>query len=917
MKYKIPEEIGKIDAKFLEFAHENNPEILKIILDSRRLKTDISSANIIKISGILDAFLSREFGMENFTLQHKEKSHKEGEMLKYKRNFVQRFVLKKYNNTWFNSLANTDIMAIKSAFNYNSDEEILHKISSFSTEEYSGITEENFIKFCQYIAVKIHSRNHYSSSILQDQSRENFSESITFYQGKSNRKDFENPPNILEKNAFYNANYCINCHERNKDSCAHGMPNSLEKNLAGCPLEEHISEAIFAFKTGEIIGALAIMMIKNPLVCLTGDRICNDCMKSCIYQAQEAVNIPQIESYIFEQIIDQDWGFELYFLLTRWNPLKAVNFMQFAQNNRAIYISGMGPAGISAAYYGAFMGYSVYFADGRTITEPEIDCTLPIQKFALESVNSHVNLSCFGGIMEYGITARWNKNRLFIAYLVLKRFTNIKFISDMKYTQDLEEILLKKLQIDAILIANGTKNPRNSAHENESKFYINGSDFLMYLHAQKTQKSPMESCNIALPAVVLGGGLTAIDVATEIGFYYLKKLDIISEKLAQNNSHFSEMELKNLPIYIADLAKIQGKNLTDVQKIKILGGVQVIMRSEIQQCEAYKTNHVEILEASKLGVQFIDKANIVKTHIQPGNIVNLHLSNGSEISAKTVIICHGSEHEKYTENYQKNPIYIGDLSKNYSGSVVKAIGSGEKAIANLAFMPKNTREKPDICAYFATNITIENMSENISKVNFSSEFLSSQAQIGDLIRLKIWNKLHESEAIPLIIAGRENNSFYCLVKQVGISTKMIGGAGVKYSVMLSSKSPELQEIMGKKCDIYYDESRAHVALELAKNLPNCTAIDIQKCTNFNLDNAIFFCSSQSMQDVSNMLKLSINHGKYGTIRWIISTQMQCMLSGVCSKCRYITCKTVKYGCHEYLINPMEVDFAQFSGKNIA
>ena len=32
--------------------------------------------------------------------------------------------------------------------------------------------------------------------------------------------------------------------------------------------------------------ALAVAMIDNPFVASTGHRICNDCMKSCIYQKQ-------------------------------------------------------------------------------------------------------------------------------------------------------------------------------------------------------------------------------------------------------------------------------------------------------------------------------------------------------------------------------------------------------------------------------------------------------------------------------------------------------------------------------------------------------------------------------------------------------------------------------------------------------
>ena len=47
---------------------------------------------------------------------------------------------------------------------------------------------------------------------------------------------------------------------------------------------------------GDAIGALALVCVDNPMCPGTGHRICNDCMKACIFQKQEPVNIPQIET---------------------------------------------------------------------------------------------------------------------------------------------------------------------------------------------------------------------------------------------------------------------------------------------------------------------------------------------------------------------------------------------------------------------------------------------------------------------------------------------------------------------------------------------------------------------------------------------------------------------------------------------
>ncbi|MFZ9150647.1 MAG: hypothetical protein ACO22T_05680, partial [Burkholderiales bacterium] len=139
--------------------------------------------------------------------------------------------------------------------------------------------------------------------------------------------------------ALDEANYCIWCHEQGKDSCSKGLKEkgasgrgaqSFKKSpfgitLAGCPLEEKISEFHKAKTEGLAIGALAIITVDNPMAAATGHRICNDCMKSCIYQKQEPVNIPQAETRTLKDVLELPWGFEIYSLLTRWNPLNLRN----------------------------------------------------------------------------------------------------------------------------------------------------------------------------------------------------------------------------------------------------------------------------------------------------------------------------------------------------------------------------------------------------------------------------------------------------------------------------------------------------------------------------------------------------------------------------------------------------------------
>ncbi|MEE2979995.1 MAG: pyridine nucleotide-disulfide oxidoreductase, partial [Pseudomonadota bacterium] len=119
--------------------------------------------------------------------------------------------------------------------------------------------------------------------------------------------------------ALDHANYCIFCHNQGKDSCRKGLrdrdgrfrPSPFAEPLTGCPLEERVSEFNVVKSQGHSIGALAIVTVDNPMAAATGHRICNDCMKACIYQKQDPVNIPQVETRTLKDVLALPWGFEV------------------------------------------------------------------------------------------------------------------------------------------------------------------------------------------------------------------------------------------------------------------------------------------------------------------------------------------------------------------------------------------------------------------------------------------------------------------------------------------------------------------------------------------------------------------------------------------------------------------------------
>ncbi len=237
---------------------------------------------------------------------------------------------------------------------------------------------------------------------------------------------------MTPREALQEVHYCIYCHERDKDSCSKGykkqgqiQDNPLDIRLEGCPLDEKISEAHLLERQGQVIGALAMIMIDNPLCAGTGHRICNDCMKACIFQKQTPVNIPQIETGILTDVLHLPYGFEIYSLLTRWNPLNARRPIPLRYNGKNVLVVGMGPAGYTLAHYLLNEGFGVVGIEGLRVEPLATDVRgsrkrVPRPIRNINDITAELDeriILGFGGVSEYGITVRWDKNFLDVNYL--------------------------------------------------------------------------------------------------------------------------------------------------------------------------------------------------------------------------------------------------------------------------------------------------------------------------------------------------------------------------------------------------------------------------------------------------------------------------------------------------------------------
>ncbi len=446
--------------------------------------------------------------------------------------------------------------------------------------------------------------------------------------------------------ALSEAHYCIWCHEQGKDSCSQGLK---EKSggfkstvfgipLAGCPLDEKISEFHKLKTEGLAVSALAMICVDNPMAAATGHRICNDCMKSCIFQKQEPVNIPQSETRTLKDVLDLPWGFEIYSLLTRWNPLDLRRPYPRAPSGRRVLIAGMGPAGFTLAHHLMNEGHTVVGIDGLKIEPLGADLSgvdsrgqrrafRPIRDAneLREPLDERV-MAGFGGVAEYGITVRWDKNFLTMVRLLLERRAEFALYGGVRFggTLDVEDALA--LGFDHVALAAGAGRPTVLDIPNGlARGVRTASDFLMALQLTGAAKTDsIANMQLRLPVIVIGGGLTAIDTATESAAYYplqvekfLRRYEALCAERGEAavRKRWTEEEASIADEFVSharaireerEAASRESREPRIAELLHSWGGVTIAYRKRLIDSPAYTLNHEEVEKALEEGIRFAE-----------------------------------------------------------------------------------------------------------------------------------------------------------------------------------------------------------------------------------------------------------------------------------------------------------------------
>ena len=317
-------------------------------------------------------------------------------------------------------------------------------------------------------------------------------------------------------------------------------------------------------------------------------------------------------------------------------------------------------------------------------------------------------LEGFGGVSEYGITVRWDKNFLTLLHLMLARRDTLRIYGGIRFggTLPIEDAWAHGF--DHIAIAAGAGKPTViDMKHNLVRGVRKASDFLMALQLTGAfKRNALPNLQARLPAIVIGGGLTGIDTATELFAYYPIQVEKTLERYEALSAEQGEAavraacdaeEQEILDEFLAHgravraeraRAAAAGEAPDFVPLVRGWGGVTLAYRKKMTDSPAYRLNHEEVIKALEEGIHFaegLDPKEIVaddRDHVVAMRLVG---PDGSvELPARTVLVAAGTSpnitYEKEKPNTfqmdSKRRFFQGFRAERVNGAVTADAGPG-------------------------------------------------------------------------------------------------------------------------------------------------------------------------------------------------------------------------------------------------
>ena len=886
-----------LDSQFLEFLPEH---YLQLLQEYRKTKILPNKSFLNDISYYLETFISKLFQIESEVQILQRNDNLYVNLHKCHKDFIVRRVLR--NSDFEKAVRNHEhisehLFADRVVFWMQDEEKYLLELSQ--AEEYARYMILNSESaFFRDIAKVDH------SNLLQEPV-------------PSCREGFDlTDPGCSADFAIKQAHYCLYCHHRGKDSCSTGLykkgfleTNPIGNSLTGCPLGQKISEMNEAKAAGFSIAALAIIVMDNPMVAVTGHRICNDCKKSCIFQKQEPVEIPQIETKILRDVLSLSKGEEIYELLTKWNPLKADDYLPAEYSGKKILVVGMGPAGFSLAYYLLRAGCHVVAIDGNYK---------------------------FGGVAEYGITARWDKKFLDLIFKILNNYENFAFKPAVRFGSNITHSQAKELGFEKIALCTGAGAPKILDIPGVTyKGVKTAADFLMSINRFKDTGPLIPNILLRMPIAIIGGGLSAIDAATEALAYY--KIQV--QEFAQR--YDSSLTLTDEERIIADEflshADQLSKSVDHLALLKQWGGAKIYYYKDIKKSGAYRINHEELQYALNEGVEFVENYEAMEIMADKYGFAKSirFLDHGCgaevEINAKSIMMAVGIESSN-KDSYVGDEIYVfGDADPEYEGSVVKAIASVKNGYKKLLDGASFNISKEHDLTHHLLSVTF--LSEDLVEFLIHSSLQVENFNPGQFFKLQ--NQDGEFAALNVSKIDYENGNLSLVMQIKGSSTHALSKLKTQDKIHLLGPLGDYVKIEEKKKILLIGEQVAnyglipiaeeclklgchvlHIAVDL--ELPQ-ESVGLEMISSEEFENRIGSENLSSYDSVISALfpenlKILQKYSKGMNAITAVHSVMQCMMGGVCGSCFQKNKNGYSFSCQKQYQNLRELDLDHLQNK---
>ena len=730
-----PAGLARLDAHFLRQLGEGDPALLGRLLaaraDPKSLDSKLQSLLILNLSAPLEDFLGSLFGIQSELAALQAKHNDLAPLYTCKRLFVQRRALKAYGPDKLAGIEADAVRAQLTALFGGTFDELTfatHVEVWGKDEGAHGAEIDLALQYAAWAAQSDAGKALHRTGVLFKAPRKIDPAHLVHMETETrngvtsfrlpadklrHREGFALTDHGMDLNhALDQANYCIWCHNQGKDSCSKGLTEkdgTFKKSvfgvtLAGCPLEEKISEMHTAKSAGEPLGALSIIAIDNPMVAATGHRICNDCMKACIYQKQEPVDIPQAETRTLKDVLALPYGFEIYSLLTRWNPLNLKHPVAKPSSGKKVLVVGLGPAGYTLSHYLLNDGHTVVAVDGLKIEPLAADLSgvtpdgarVPFKPIrdASELAEDLGNraMAGFGGVAEYGITVRWDKNFLKIIRLLIERRSTFAMFGGVRFGGTITLDQAWEMGFDHVALAMGAGKPTLlDMPGGLAKGVRMASDFLMALQLTGAAKTDsIANLQLRLPAVVIGGGLTAIDTATEAMAYYpiqvekfLSRYETLTADTGETalRAAWSQVEIEIVDEFLtharlirAERARAQAAGTAPriSELLQEWGGVTLAYRRRLIDAPSYTLNHEEVEKALEENIRFAESLTPTSIDVDgQGFAAHIHLkhADGTDhvLPARAILVAAGT---------RPNTVLAREDNTNFSldGQYFRAIG---------------------------------------------------------------------------------------------------------------------------------------------------------------------------------------------------------------------------------------------------